>query len=119
MVEVEIRSPAYDEEAGRIEWRRRALVRAEGGDLAIYQSGDGIVVREDMSVVDVATGAQVTASDDPETWARNLPYAYRAGDLVAAVILDSAGTPVAETDVRALPTVPTPPDLAGIALATS
>jgi hypothetical protein len=119
MVEVEIRSPVYDEEASQIKWRRRALVRAEGSDLVIYTDGEGIVLPDDMPVLDLETGAQLRQGDDPERWARNLPHAYRNGDLVAVVLMDS-DAPSAQAAPRrggTAPSIPAPPEPAGMALA--
>ena len=87
MVEVEIRSPVYDEEEGRIAWRALALVRADGDELSIYQEKPVIDVA--MRVLDVATGKSVSAADEPKAWVRSLPFAYRAGDLVAVLLVDS------------------------------
>jgi hypothetical protein len=109
VVEVEIRSPVYNEESGEVEWPARALVRADGGDLMIY--GDQQLVPRGLSVVDVATRRRVTGDEDPEVWARNLPHAYRAGDIVAAVLIDTsaeAATPPEEAQVDP-PTIPAPP----------
>lgn len=107
MVAVEIRTPFHDEEAGEIVWRGLALVRADGDTLAIY--GDRTVVDPEIPVIDIATGKQLRGTDDPETWARNLPYAFRAGDLVAAVVIDTdQPAPVAQTP-QDLPKIPAPP----------
>lgn len=88
MVEVEIRAPVFDEETGEFTWQTRAVVHARGGALDIDLHGTDPVISRDMVVLDVARGGPVTASDDPERWARNLPHSYRAGDLVAVVVCD-------------------------------
>jgi hypothetical protein len=118
MVEVEIRIPVYDEEAGQIKWRRRALVWAEGDDLVIYTHG--VVLPDDLLVLDLDTGAQLRQRDDPEKWARNLPHAYRNGDLVAVVLVDTDGPPPRATQQSAAtaPTIPAPPEVAGMALSS-
>jgi hypothetical protein len=94
VVLVEIHSPVYDEEAGsaRLVWR--ASVKADADQLEI--AGDGhIVAMGELPVLDAATGKQLSGFDDPERWARNLPYAFRAGDLVASVLRDD--DPVTDT----------------------
>jgi hypothetical protein len=120
MVEVEIRTPVYDEEEGHITWRRRALVRAEGDDLVIYTDGDGVVLPEDLLVVDLATGARLRPADDPERWVRGLPHTYRNGDLVAVVLLDTdePQTEAAVESSRTTPSIPVPPEPAGMLLST-
>lgn len=121
MVEVEIRTPVYDEEAAQITWRRRALVRAEGDDLVIYANQhEGVVLPDDLLVLDLDTGTQLRQTDDPERWARNLPHAYRNGDLVAVVLVDTdapSGHATQRGDSTA-PTIPAPPEPAGMALSS-
>lgn len=110
MVVVEIRSPVYDEESSQVEWRLHALVKAEGAQLEI--TGNPMVLGDqNLTVVDVRTGKRLSRDDDPEVWARNLPYAYRAGDLVAHVVVDTDAPeiPVEPLTPRDLPVVPTPP----------
>jgi hypothetical protein len=87
MVEVEIRTPIYNEESQQIEWAAVALVRAEAGSFDVY--GDADVVPSDP-VLSVVTGQSVDLADDPEEWVRNLPAAYRSGDLVAVSLRDDA-----------------------------
>jgi len=112
MVLVEIHSPVYDEEAGsaRLVWR--ASVKASGDWLEI--AGDGhIVAGGELPVLDPATGQHLSGTDDPERWARNLPYAFRAGDLVVSILRDD--TPASEASVprddapRETPRVPAEP----------
>ena len=111
MVLVEIHSPVYDEEAGSLRLVWRASVKAYGDRLEL--AGDTHVVADgDLPVLDPLTGRQLTGSDDPENWARNLPYAFRAGDLVASIIRDD--NPVGETPrpngpPRRTPEIPTAP----------
>lgn len=110
MVVVEIRAPVYDEESSQVEWRLRALVKAEGAQLEI--TGDRTVLGNDnLSVVDIQTGRRLSRDDDPEVWARNLPHAYRSGDLVAHVAIDTnpPAILIEPKDPRDLPTIPAPP----------
>jgi hypothetical protein len=116
MVEVEIRSPVYDEEAGEVQWRRRALVRAEAEGLTVFTHGD-VALRSDVPVLDPATGDAVDPRIDPERWARSLPDAFRAGDLVAVVISDTlASRPPSDEPAadQELPTIPAPPEPAAL-----
>lgn len=109
MVVVEIRTPAYDEESRAVAWRSRAIARADGDDLQIL--GDATLLGDDnLTVVDMATGRQLSRSHDPEGWTRNLPHAYRAGDLVAVVVVDTdPPAPGAEPEPRhKLPVIPAP-----------
>jgi len=110
MVVVEIRAPVYDEESSQIEWRLRALVKAEGAQLEI--TGEATVLGDEiLTVVDIQTGRRLSRNDDPEVWARNLPHAYRAGDLVAHVVIDTdpPEVPVEPRAARDLPVIPAPP----------
>jgi hypothetical protein len=89
VVAVEVRSPVFNEETGQVEWCARALVRADGGELAVYgPEGAAAVVDLAMNVVDVTTGEVVYSSDAPERWARFLPFSLRAGDLIGVVVHD-------------------------------
>src|SRR5688572_19797286 len=112
MVEVEIRAPVFDEESGEVVWHARAFVRADGAELGIY-GDDPRVIDPQLPVVSVATGRSVRGNDDPEEWARNLPHAYRAGDLVAVVVLDEAEQTqrVAPAEGASPPVIPEPPAL--------
>jgi hypothetical protein len=108
MVAVEIRTPVYDEESGQITWRGRAIVRANGGDLDIYP--DEQVIDKDLPLLDIATGKQIRGADNPEVWARNLPHAYRAGDLVAVVLIDTdSSEELKQSDSPSPPSIPVPP----------
>jgi hypothetical protein len=116
VVDVELRSPIFNEESGQIEWRTRALVRADGADVELYRPAGGAVdcapiIDTAMDVVDIATGEVVSSSDGAERWARNLPYAFRSGDMVAVVVHDDdpAATPPASTNDEPTPEIPAPP----------
>ncbi len=111
MVVVEIQTPVYDEESGVIRWTGCAIVRAEGKDLDIYPYLKASVIDRDVPVVDMATGKQLRGDDNPEVWARNLPYAFRAGDLVATVVIDtdSPEHPARNVTDPTEPIVPDPP----------
>jgi hypothetical protein len=108
MVVVEVSRPIFNEETGKIDWSSAAIVRADGEDLAITGNGDVVP----STVVDLATGSAVALHDNPELWARNLPYAYRSGDLVAVAIIDTDPPQLPDeqpADVQI--TIPAPPAL--------
>ena len=108
MVEVEIRSPVFNEETGSIEWRERVLVRAEGQNIDFW--GDRDVVDPAMPVLSKRTGRTIIAVDDCEDWARNLPFAFRSGDVVAAVLVDTNPPELEDVeDAGPAPTIPAPP----------
>jgi hypothetical protein len=108
MVEVEIRTPIYDEESETVQWARLALVRAEGRDLEIY--GDASCVPP-APVMSITTGRPVEQADDPEEWARNLPYAYRTGDPAAVILRDDNPPHIEEPDSEFVePSIPDPPE---------
>lgn len=111
MVEVQIRTPVHNEEAQSIEWRVLAVVRAQSG-AALEIEGDRSYVPLD-TVVSVYTGRRVDPHQDVEEWARNLPFAYRAGDLVAVVRRDDdppprADDPELSEDEPMIPEAPVP-----------
>jgi len=111
MVAVEIRSPIYNEESGQVEWRGLAWIKADGDKVEVF--GERMLVHAyDLKVVDVETGKQLSIDRDAEAWARNLPYAFRGGDLVAEVVIDSDPPQEAETPAPQgqLPTIPAAPD---------
>lgn len=107
MVKVEIRTPTYNEESQAIESVLLAIVEADGSRLEI--EGDKSCVPLDP-VVSATTGRRLDASSEPEEWARNLPGAYRAGDLIAVIRHDDA-PPEQEIpdDSESEPAIPDPP----------
>jgi hypothetical protein len=116
VVDVELRSPVFNEETGTVEMRILALVRAEGSDIQLYRPADGPhdctdLIDVDMQVVDQATGEIISGRDDAERWARNLPHAFRAGDVIAVVTHDDDPPAVSNTEPPAetLPEIPAPP----------
>ena len=109
MVIVEILAPIYDEESGQVEWHKRALVMADGGELSIYGDAE-LLGDETMTVVEPSSRRKIGRTDDPEEWARNLPHAFRAGDLVAVIRDGDSAVSSAEAEPpRDLPIVPEPP----------
>lgn len=108
MVAVEIRGPVYDEESGQVEWRVYSVIKADGDGVEVLFGRDMLLDDHDLKVVDCHSGKQLDKDDDPEGWARNLPYAFRAGDLVAVVSFDSEPQPEQNSPEppQELPTIP-------------
>ena len=106
MVEVEIRSPRFSDESRVVEWRGLARVCADGTDIRV--GGDESVVHM-APVVSLSLGKSVHPRDNPEEWARNLPQAYRSGDLVAVLIRDDAAPAVQHQPDVVEPEIPEPP----------
>lgn len=112
MVVVVIRSPLYDEESGDQVFRERAKVIATGKKIEI--EGERTLVAEGaLPVIDISTGKQVHAADDAEAWARNLPHAFRAGDLIAEILCDTSPSTGVKTNAerREPPKIPSPTDM--------
>jgi hypothetical protein len=68
----------------------RAELRVDGREIEVF--GDRSWVDFDIPVLDPNTGHSVRFEDDPETWARRLPDAYRSGDVLAVVEEVAAAT---------------------------
>jgi hypothetical protein len=85
---------------GELEWDRVALLRVDGTHFEIEGDQDFAEVR-DIEVLDVESGQTVTFDADPERWARNLPHAFRSGDLVCEVIDDAASDASRRTRLEA------------------
>lgn len=109
MIEVQIRTPRFDKDLQAIEWETLARICVENGDVTV--GGDEMVVHMGC-VASPSLGKSVHPGDDPQEWARNLPYAYRGGDLVAAVVQDHEAPivdPVADEGIGE-PEIPVPAD---------
>lgn len=89
MIEIRFSVPRRRHDA--LEWDHVAVVRVDGTHFELEGDQDFAEIR-DIEVHDVATGQSVTFDADPERWARNLPHAFRSGDLVCEVFHDSAPT---------------------------
>jgi hypothetical protein len=87
MIEISFSAPRRQD--GELEWDRVAVLRVDGTHLEVEGDQDFAEVR-DIEVLDVDSGQTVTHDADPERWARNLPQAFRSGDLVCRVIGDEA-----------------------------
>lgn len=106
MVEVEIRTPTINEETQDITWTGLALIRVADGEVTVW--GEDSVIHLD-SVMSIKHGKPVHRDENPEEWARSLPYAYRSGDLVAVVLQDD-DPPARLTEPPTERTGPTLPD---------
>jgi hypothetical protein len=78
---IEIRFIAPRRRDHQLDWDLIATVRVDGTRFEIEGDQDFAEVL-DIEVLDVASGQSVTFDADPERWARNLPQAFRSGDLV-------------------------------------
>lgn len=86
MIEIQFSVP--DRSHGEVKWHVVAQLQVDGTHMEIHGDPDFGEVR-DIEVLDVETGQSVTFDADPERWARNLPQAFRSGDLVCEVVSDS------------------------------
>ena len=89
MIEIQFRVP--DRIDGEVEWHVVASMRVDGIHLELEGDQDFLEVR-DIEVLDVETGQSITFDADPERWARNLPQAFRSGDLVCEIVGESAAS---------------------------
>lgn len=109
MVEIEIRTPLYNEESEQIELQPVALVRVDEGGVTTF--GDQAAVTTG-TVLSVSKGSPVHPDDDPEDWARSLPAAYQSGDYVAVLIRDDnpaqADSEVVDLPEPEIPEAPQP-----------
>jgi hypothetical protein len=87
MVEITFTAPRRHD--GGVEWEVVAVLHIDGTHLEVEGDQDFGEVR-DIELLDEDTGQTVTFDGDPERWARNLPQAFRSGDLVCRVTADSA-----------------------------
>lgn len=98
MIELSFSAPRRQD--GELEWDRIAVLRVDGTHFEIEGDADFAEVR-DIEVLDVESGQTVTFDADPERWARNLPNAFRSGDLVCVVIDDAASDASTRTRLAA------------------
>lgn len=109
MVEVEIRAPIHNEESETIDWKQLALVRADTATGVVIDGDDSFVPLD--PVMGITTGKPVEPDDDPEEWARSLPYAYRSGDPVAVVRHDDNTPTLDESEPDFVePSIPEAPE---------
>jgi hypothetical protein len=81
---------------GDLEWDVVATLHIDGPHLEV-EGDQGFAEVRDIEVLDVDTGRSLTFDADLERWARNLPQAFRSGDLVCRVTVDSTSeTPARE-----------------------
>ncbi len=81
---VHVRLARQDWQAGKLALQPLVEYWVDGRDVRIEGKADYIGL--DVPVLDVQSGRRVLFHEDPEAWARNLPNAYRAGDIVAEVL---------------------------------
>jgi hypothetical protein len=96
MVHVELRTPIHDRDSGTVRWEPLVALEVHNGHEPQIE-GDRSLLDLDMPVVSLRSGETIHFADNPEEWARSLVLAYRAGDLVAAVVHDD--DPVSEEEL--------------------
>ena len=87
MIEISFHAPRRH--GAELEWDQIAVVRVDGMHFEVDGDQDFAEVR-DIEVLDVESGQSVTYDADPDRWARNLPYAFRSGDLVCEIVGDES-----------------------------
>lgn len=80
MIQVRFTTSKFDPEGGQWAQLPVAELVAEGDELTITGPHADWLSPE-ITIVDPATGEQVTRASGAERWARLLPFAYREGDL--------------------------------------
>jgi hypothetical protein len=98
MIEISFSAPRR--RGGELEWDQVAVVCVDGTHFEVDGDQDFAEVR-DIEVLDVESGQSVTYDADPERWARNLPYAFRSGDLVCQIVGDEASEAAARDAMTA------------------
>jgi hypothetical protein len=98
MIELQLTVP--NRHQGDLEWDVVATLHVDGPHLEVEGDQSFAEVR-DIEVLDVETGQAVTFDADPERWARNLPQAFRSGDLVCRVTVDSRSETAASEAIAA------------------
>lgn len=87
MIDLEFRQFHHD--GHDVSWDTVATLRVDGARVELEGDQDFWDVR-DIEVLDPQTGRTLTVDADPVSWARNLPQAFRAGDLRCVIVHDSA-----------------------------
>lgn len=98
MIEIQFAVPKRHH--GNLEWDVVATLHADGPHLEVEGDQSFAEVR-DIEVLDVETGKSLTFDAAPERWARNLPQAFRSGDLVCRVSADSTSETAAREAIAA------------------
>ena len=87
MIEMRFKTPRRRD--GELEWELVATIRVDGTSFEL-DGDEAFAEVRDIEVVDLDTGQALKFDAHPERWARNLPQAFRSGDLVCEVIEDGA-----------------------------
>lgn len=85
---IEIRFTVPHPRHGELEWEPIATIRVEGTRFEL-QGDESFAEVRDIEVLDLESGQTVVFDADPERWARNLPQAFRSGDLTCEVFDES------------------------------
>ena len=86
MVIVELQTPVVDRETETVEWKSLVVLRVDGHQHEI--EGDEGILDLALVITSLSTGEPITFDQAPDDWARSLPGAYRAPDLLATVVHD-------------------------------
>jgi len=91
---IQVRFTTFQLDANSNEWVELPVAElvADGDELTITGPHADWISPE-ISIVDPDTGERVTRTEDPERWARLLPFAYRGGDIAVAVAEVAAAQP--------------------------
>ncbi len=87
MIEIQFSTPHRQQDA--LEWEVVATLHVDGTTFSVDGDQDFAEVR-DITVLDVDSGQTVSFDGDPMRWARNLPQAFRSGDIACRVVSDTA-----------------------------
>ena len=98
MIELQFTVPNRNH--GELGWDVVATLLVDGVHFEVEGDESFAEVR-DIEVLDVDTGQSLTFDADPERWARNLPQAFRSGDLVCRVTADSTSETTAHEAIAA------------------
>jgi hypothetical protein len=98
MIELQLTVP--NRHQGDLEWGVVATLHVDGPHLEVEGDQSFAEVR-DIEVLDVDTGQSLTFDAHSERWARNLPQAFRSGDLVCRVTVDSTSEMAASEAISA------------------
>lgn len=89
MIEIQFSTPRQ----GVVEREVVATLHVDGTTFSVDGDQDFAEVR-DITVLDVDSGQTVSFDGDPLRWARNLPQAFRSGDILCRVVSDTTATSV-------------------------
>jgi len=84
MIHVRLVSPVWSTDHSEVRFIPRAEFKIDGRHVVI--EGDAHYIDLSLPIIEPESRRRLLFHDDPETWARNLPLAYRSGDVVAELV---------------------------------